>query len=191
MANKKTYTASETLVPIPEIPTTVMNHIYFMANSMIGKSNLVEADRCDIIQELSLAVLKARSRYKPSPERPKGTAFFDSVVDHAMIDMYRKRIRRGQDTPTIPLGDCLDEDEKRTTGSFTPSIDDFEQRMLCQDVREVVAAMSDNLRRICELLMDGHNTNSISHILGIPESTVRTLRIPEIRAIFRSHEIKF
>lgn len=189
MTDMKKYAASETLIPIPEIPTPVMNHIYFLANSMIGKSNLVEADRCDIIQELSLAVLKARPRCKKSEKYPKGTAFFNHVADNAATDIYRWRICRRIDVQSVPLDDCLSAEEKETRDVFVPATDDFEQRMLCYDVREVVAEMPDDLQAICELLMDGHPVNTISCILGIPEPTIRMRRIPQISSFFREHGI--
>ena len=64
MANKRTYTASQTLDPVPEFSNTVMNHIYYVADSMIGRANYVEDDRCDLIQELSLAAWQAMTTYR-------------------------------------------------------------------------------------------------------------------------------
>ena len=87
MANKKTYTASETLEPVPEFSKTVMNHIYYVADTMIGKANYVEDDRCDLIQELSLAAWQAMTTYRQNENAAIDT-YAASVVDGDELDVH-------------------------------------------------------------------------------------------------------
>ena len=184
MANKTKNSASETLKPVPEIPAPVMDHIYYVADTMIGKSNLVEADRCDIIQEMSIAVCRAMALLKPHEKNSTGSAYLNKAVDLTAKNIYRQRIRRHNDTPCLPIEDCVRDEEKGKSAVITPMVDDFDRKILYMDIRVVVANLPDDLRRICELIMDGYTFEQIGEILGIPDATLRIWRMKKIREFF-------
>ena len=189
MANKKN-SASETLKPVPEIPASVMDHIYYVADTMIGKSNLVEADRCDLIQEMSIAVCRAKTLLDANGKSATGSAYLNKAVDLTAKNIYRQRIRKHNDTPCLPIEDCLRDEKKEKSAVITPMIDDSDKKILYMDIRVVVASLPDDLRRICELIMDGHTFEQIGEILGIPDATIRIWRMKKIREIFVRSGIK-
>ena len=127
MANKKN-SASETLKPVPEIPASVMDHIYYVADTMIGKSNLVEADRCDLIQEMSIAVCRAKTLLDANGKSATGSAYLNKAVDLTAKNIYRQRIRKHNDTPCLPIEDCLRDEEKEKSTVITPMIDDSDKK---------------------------------------------------------------
>ena len=186
MANKRTYTASQTLEPVPEFSNTVMKHIYFVADSMIGRANYVEDDRCDLIQELSLVAWRAMSNYRQNENATIDT-YVCRAVDLAAKDMFRTRIRKHLDVPAVSFEECaLDEKHESTL----PAVDDREKIDLCIDVREIVDSMSAKHKKICQLLMDGYNIREISKITGMPETSIRR-RMDEIREIFVRNGIDY
>ena len=186
MANKRTYTASQTLEPVPEFSNTVMKRIYFVADSMIGRANYVEDDRCDLIQELSLVAWRAMSNYRQNENATIDT-YVCRAVDLAAKDMFRTRIRKRLDVPAVSFEECaLDEKHESTL----PVVDDREKIDLCIDVREIVDNMSAKHKKICQLLMDGYNIREISKITGTPETSIRR-RMDEIREIFVQNGINY
>lgn len=179
MANKKTYTASETLDPVPEFSNTVMKRIYFVADSMIGKANLSEDDRCDLIQELSLAAWRAMSTYRQNKNATIDT-YVCRAVDIAAKNLFRNRIRKHLDEPTVSFEECaLDEKHE----SMLPVVDDREKIDLCIDVRETVDSMSAKHKKVCQLLMDGYSIREIAAMTETSASSIRR-RMAEIREIF-------
>lgn len=191
MANKKrTCDASKTLQLIPVIPVTVINHIHYVANNMIGKSNLVEADRADIIQEMTIAVWRAMELLKDKKKFATGNAYLCKAVDLTASQIYRRRIRHKHDTPWIPIEEChTDDDDKKT--AIIPAIDDFDRQILHMDIRVIVNSFPDELRLICELLMQGYSFSKIAERLNLPESTVRIWRMKAIRQAFVRNGINF
>ncbi len=180
MANKRTYTASQTLEPVPEFSKTVMNHIYYVANSMIGKANYVEDDRCDIIQDLSLAAWRAMSTYRETENTTMDT-YVCRAVDITSKTMFRRRIRKGLDIPTISLDELMLDERAE---ALLPQVDDRDVIDLRIDVCNIVDSMPAKLKKICLLLMDGYTFKEIAKITGMSEVSIRLRRLAEIREYF-------
>ena len=187
MANKRTYTASQTLDPVPEFSKTVMNHIYYVADNMIGKSNLVEDDRCDIIQELSLAAWRALSTYRENDKAAIDT-YVCRAVDNAAKNIFRIRMRKHLDEPCLSLEELTSNEAREI---LLPVVDDRETIELRIDVRTVVESLPEELRVICQLIMDGYSFKEIAKITGVPEPTIRIWRMKEIRERFVQSGIDF
>jgi len=184
MADRKQFTASETLIPVPEIPAAVMNHIYYVADSMIGKSNLVEADRCDLIQEMSIAVCRAMTMVKRDGKTTIGTSYLNRAVDLTSKLIYRRRIRNHYDMPFLPIENDSKGKDQDGESAVIPQIEDSDRKILHHDIRAIVATLSDELRIICELIMDGYTFEQIAEKIGISDSAIRLRRMKEIRDIF-------
>lgn len=186
MANKKTYTASETLEPVPEFSKTVMNHIYYVADTMIGKANYVEDDRCDLIQELSLAAWQAMSTYRQNENAAIDT-YVCRAIDIASKNLYRNRIRKNSDIPTVSFEEfALDEKHE----ALLPVVDDRDKIDLAIDVRNVVDSLPADLKEICRLIMAGYSFQEIGKLTGTSKTTI-CRRIPEIRAYFVRNGIDY
>ena len=169
MAIKRTYTASKTLDPVPEIPKRTMNHIYYVADSMIGKAGLVEADRCDLIQELSLAAWHALSIHQDKDGK-------------ASLSTYLSR--KHYDIPFVSLDELLQEEECGRSSAIESAYDEAEKQDRCMDIRLTVESLPEDLRIICRLIMYGYTLKEISVYTGIPEATIRLIRLEQIRTFF-------
>ncbi len=186
MANKRTYTASQTLDPVPEFSNTVMNHIYYVADSMIGRANYVEDDRCDLIQELSLAAWQAMTTYRQN-ENASIDTYVCRAIDIASKNLFRNRIRKNTDVPTVSFEEfALDEKHE----ALLPIVDDRDKIDLAIDVRNVVDSLPADLKEICQLLMAGYSFREIGRLTRTPKTTV-CRRIPEIRAYFIRNGIDY
>lgn len=181
--NKAVVTSS--LVPVPEIPSSVMNHIQYVAAQMIGKSNLHQCDYDDLVQDLSIAVIKAVDNFNSDLGRM--TTYLNLVVDRTSKNIYRKRISAGLDIPSVPISNSEDEDEWHYAECVS---DDLERNILCADVRTVVATLPQLHQQICLSLMDGYSIDKTARRLAMAASTLRDM-LPEIRAVFIRAEIIF
>ena len=67
MANKRTYTASQTLEPVPEFSNTVMKHIYFVAETKGSLHGMelrgVEKAKTDCARKLFDRISDGQVRY--------------------------------------------------------------------------------------------------------------------------------
>ena len=187
MAHKRTYTASQTLEPVPEFSKTVMNHIYYVADNMIGKSNRVQDDRCDIIQELSLAAWRALSTYRENDKAAIDT-YVCRAVDNAAKNIFRIRMRKHLDEPCLSIEELTSNEAREI---LLPVVDDRETIELRIDVRTVVESLPEELSVICQLIMDGYSFKEIAKITGVPEPTIRIWRMKEIRERFVQSGIDF
>jgi hypothetical protein len=147
-----------------------MDHIYYVADTMIGKSNLVEADRLRPHSGNVHSRMRAKTLLDANGKSATGSAYLNKAVELTAKNIYRQRIRKHNDTPCLPIEDCLRDEEKEKSTVITPMIDDSDKKILYMDIRVVVASLPDDLRRICELIMDGHTFEQIGEILGIPDA---------------------
>ena len=184
MLNEKQQEARATLGTTDEINKSVMDHIHYVADRMIGTSGLVDADRQDLIQIFTMAVLKAKNKFRPDSKNPTGTAFFNRVIDCKANDIYRSRSARGLDRQS-----CLIEDMERNVPDDGPAPDellaDSDREQLISDVHQVIATLPENLKRMCELYLAGMSFEAMSKILGVRAVTLRTRWLPKLRDIFR------
>lgn len=184
MLNEKQQEARATLGTTDEINKSVMDHIHYVADRMIGTSGLVDADRQDLIQIFTMAVLKAKSNFRPDSKNPTGTAFFNRVIDCKANDIYRSRSARGLDRQS-----CLIEDMERNVPDDGPAPDellaDSDREQLISDVHQVISTLPENLKRMCELYLTGMSFEAMSKILGVRAVTLRTRWLPKLRDIFR------
>jgi len=183
MANKNSKSASVRNSSVPGIPASVMNHIGFLADRMIGRCNLHDSDRDDIVQEMTIAVLRTIEDFRKTQAAPLAVRYLNKVADNAATEIYRYRIQRGLDTPTQPLETCVDT-------SSEPIGDDAEANIRRRDVRDIVSKMPEDMRIICEMLMDGSSLTEIAAALHVSLSTIRMRRIPKIRRFFTANGIK-
>lgn len=190
MLTRRQRRANKTLKPVPEIPAAVRSHISYVANRMIGKANFVDADLCDLIQILSLEVLNALPKFRPSADCPTGTAFLNRVVDQRARNIYRDRIAAGLDNPTVPIDDIVADSENGGILSECAQAA-YDRNRRLEDIRELVAQMPEDLRNICELLQEGLPLNEIARRVGIAATTLRTRKLPKIKKIFVDAEIFF
>ncbi len=189
MANKKNNAVSAQLNAAPEIPATVMSHINFLADKMIGTSNLAKCDRDDLVQEMCLAVVKAMSTYRKSESSPKGTRYLNRAADITADAIYRYRISRGLDTPAVSIEANMEAEENGEPFVELPAGDDADRQSFLFDIRVIVAGMPDDLGMICRLIMDGYNFSEIARMMNVSEATIRTRRLEQIRRIFIAHGI--
>lgn len=189
MANKRNNAANATLKPVPEIPAAVRNHINFVADKMVGRSNLGKSDRDDIVQELSIAAISALARCRRTESNPCGTRYLNRAVDNTSIDIFRYRISRNLDEPALSVEENAEATENGTPLFDMPAGDDAEQNIRRMDVREAVSRMPEDLRLICALFMAGNTLRAISEITGTPEPTIRLGRFAVIREFFVANGI--
>ena len=183
MANRKNKSADERRSPVPGIPASVMNHINFVADKMIGTCDLHACDRDDLVQELSIIVLRAIDESRKTQDTPLAVRYLNTAVDHSATEIYRRRIIRGLDIPKKPLESCLNTRHE-------PIGDDAETNIRRRDVRDIVSTMPENLRTICDLIMRGYSFASIARALHVSPSSIRMRRIPQIRRFFVENGIK-
>ena len=168
---EKQKVVSAIAAPIPE---EVRKHIEATASAMIGHSNLTQADFQDICQEISLAVVKAAPCYKPS----MGTyyTFAQTIIKRARCRIFRDRIYKKLDVPTMPLDmEVYSDEECELTLLDQYSYQAFEQKQKYEDLRtavnDVVSSLPETPRQICILIMQGYCWNEILKILNITQSS--------------------
>jgi RNA polymerase sigma factor (sigma-70 family) len=184
MLNEKQQEARATLGTTDEINKSVMDHIHYVTDRMIGTSGLVDADRQDLIQIFTMAVLKAKKNFRPDSKNPTGTAFFNRVIDCKANDIYRSRSARGLDRQS-----CLVEDMERHVPEDGPAPDELlaeaDRGQLISDVHTVIDRLPENLKRMCQLHLEGMSFERMAPILGVRAVTLRTRWLPKLREIFR------
>lgn len=182
MANRKNKSADERRSPVPGIPASVMNHINFVADKMIGTSNLHDCDRDDIAQELTIEVLRTIDESRKNQDTPLAVRYLNMVADHAATEIYRRRIIRGLDIPKKPLESCLNT-------KYEPIGDDAEIDIRRRDVRDIVSRMPERLRVVCELIMQGYSMSGAARALHVSFETIRIRRMRQIRRFFMENGI--
>ena len=169
------------------ITPNIQKHIEAVAAGMIGHSNLVPADFPDLCQELSFQVIKAANSY--SPEDGSFYTFAKTVIQKHRDRIFRYRMRRGLDCPTVPL-DAMTKNECNET---IPLVEAVSYRLAREQgledewremVRDVIKSLDPRLQAVCALLMDGKTKNEVCSKLNLsPRSLYRD--IEEIRSAFR------
>ncbi|MGN0880090.1 MAG: RNA polymerase sigma factor [Oligosphaeraceae bacterium] len=167
----------------PEIPTPVWNHAVFVARNMVGTSSIVPADLCDIVQEFCIAVIRALPRIKPDGRDPQGTSYLSCIIDRQSMRIYRQRIRSQVDKPCVRLADYVSRSERDDREACVVLGREEQQFWRREEIGVLVRSMPEELRAVCELLMDGLNTEDIARRLHVSPTTIRTRRMPRIRRI--------
>ena len=161
----------------------VIEHIGHVANRMLRTSNLGESDRADLIQEMSLAVIKAGKSFDPS----KGSlvTFTNCVIERTRKNIYRHRINTRRDVPSIPLVESKEE------GSEGVSLDELllseeseDRKQDLRDVWEIVSTLSGDLRKACDFILVGNSCEKTARLMGIPPTTFRRKILPALRKHF-------
>jgi RNA polymerase sigma factor (sigma-70 family) len=139
-------------------------------------------DQEDLEQELVVHLLVRLQGFEP--ERSSINTFIDRVLDSAVRMELRRahRLKRGQgrrlesldaDTPSGPLRDAVPQDvHSRRTGAT--SVDPREQRIDGDALQLALDSLPDNLRRLCERLMEIGKTRLAAE-LGISTRQVGNL----------------
>ena len=185
MLSRKQLFALKTLKPVPEIPPPVWDHILYVANTMVGHANLVDADMCDIIQRLCLEVIIALPKCRPKDGVQTGTTFLNCVVDRRAKNIFRERMVARIDTPWVPIADCVLASEQGEADAVTALTVDYERSRRISEVHNLVAKLPEELRDICELLQDGLSCEKIAKRCGVAAVTIRTRILPQLQTMFR------
>jgi RNA polymerase sigma factor (sigma-70 family) len=139
-------------------------------------------DQEDLEQELVIHLLVRLQGYEP--ERSSINTFIDRVLDSAVRMELRRahRLKRGHgrrpesldaDTPTGPLRDAVPQDaHSRRTG--TTSADPRDEQTDRDALQSAIDSLPDNLRRLCERLMEIGKTRLAAE-LGISPRQVGNL----------------
>ena len=169
------------------ITPNIQKHIEAVAAGMIGHSNLVPDDFPDLCQELSFQVIKAADSY--SPEDGSFYTFAQTVIHRHRDRIFRYRMRRGLDCPTVSI-DAMTKNECNETIPLVESVSYklAREQELKQEwremVRDVVRSLEPRLQAVCALLMDGKTKKEVCSKLNLsPRSLYRDLE--EIRSAFK------
>ena len=165
------------------------------ARQLARRSDFSESDRQDIEQELVLDLLRRFPNYRP--DRAQRSTFIARIIEHKVATLLeaRRREKRGGHVRTRSLSDQVRDDEgKAVELADTVGEQDYFRRTgqhprqggglcdLCMDVQTVLARLSPEHRRLCDLLQT-MSVAAASRELRIPRGTVYE-DIKKLRAIF-------
>ena len=162
--------------PVTENPITkrIQNHIEAVAKGMIGCSNLGPDDLQDLCQELSFQVIKAAKSY--SPENGSFYTFAQAVVKKHRDRIFRYRMRRGLDCPTVSIDSVSKQHDEMTPSpidsiSLAQSREKELEEERFEKIGKVVEKLDPRLKAICNLLMDGYTKEEICREMHMSSRT--------------------
>ena len=186
--------------PLPQYITTF---IQITARKTIGKYRLTESDRDDLEQQITLEVIRRRSKFDPA--KAKEATFLARVVEHAIADIIAARkadcrdYRREEGSlsqwvlveghlnlfhnSTWSTGADLvtEQDARRHLGRSC--IDPDELRDLAIDMSAAAATLPERLRRVYDQLKELGSARETANAMGLHRSTIYEA-IKEIRKHF-------
>ena len=183
MLTEKQLRENLTITRPPEVPAPVWNHAVYVARNMVGTSSIVPADICDIVQEFCIAVIRAIPKIKPDVRDPQGTTYLSRLIDRQSMRIYRQRIRSQADQPHVQIADYVSKSEKDDREACAVLGKEDPQTWRQEEISALVRAMPGDLKVVCELFMDGLNTEDIARKLNVSPATIRTRRMPRIKKI--------
>jgi RNA polymerase sigma factor (sigma-70 family) len=165
------------------------------AKQLAARAGFTKADRQDLEQEMKLRVWQRLPQFDPS--KAHWNAFVTTIVErHAATILQRaRRTKRFEDNPHVSLSELVEDcdnvlvelaetigpqHKELLTGRYVDTAENLSDLKL--EVEEVVAALPDDLRRLCELLKF-HNVKDAAREMGIPRTTASSM-VARLRAIF-------
>lgn len=165
------------------------------AKQLAARAGFTKADRQDLEQEMKLRVWQRLPQFDPS--KAHWNAFVTTVVErHAATILQRaRRTKRFEDNPHVSLSELVEDcdnvlaelaetigpqHKELLTGRYVDTAENLSDLKL--EVEEVVAALPDDLRQLCELLKF-HNVKDAAREMGIPRTTASSM-VARLRAIF-------
>ncbi len=185
--------------PLPQYVTTL---IQITARKTIGKYCLTESDRDDLEQQITLEVIRRRSKFDPAKAQEK--TFLARVVKHAIADIIAARkaacrdYRREEGSLSQWVlveshsdsfhnewatgAELVTEQDARRHLSKSVS-DPDELRDLAIDMSNAAATLPERLRNVCEHLKELGSAREVANAMGLHRSTIYEA-IKEIRTHF-------
>lgn len=165
------------------------------AKQLAARAGFTKADRQDLEQEMKLRVWQRLPQFDPA--KAHWNAFVTTVVErHAATILQRaRRTKRFEDNPHVSLSELVEDcdnvlvelaetigpqHKELLTGRYVDTAENLSDLKL--EVEEVIAALPDDLRRLCELLKF-HNVKDAAREMGIPRTTASSM-VARLRAIF-------
>jgi RNA polymerase sigma factor (sigma-70 family) len=145
------------------------------ARQLVRRPEFTVCEAEDLEQELTLRILVQLDRFDPT--RSSINTFFARVVNSAVAMLIRERGRIKRNGGEGVQIESLEKMVEKADGSPTPlwatisdqdahrrhqsrPLSDAEAMQLRMDIASVLEQLPSDLRRICEQLMDGSQTNS-------------------------------
>ena len=97
----------------------VVKHVESVARSMIGCSGLTGDDFEDLCQDFYLQIAQAMSKFDPA--RSTISTYACRIVDRRKNRVFRERIAKHEDIPSVPLIESSDEDDDDSVGCGHPT----------------------------------------------------------------------
>lgn len=171
------------------------------AKQLVGRAGFTQADRPDLEQEMTLRVWQALPKFDPA--KAHWNAFVTTIVERhvATILQRARRVKRLEGAIPVSLSeqveDCEDvpfelgatleaRHQELLTGRYVETAENLSDLKL--DLEEVVAGLSQDLRRLCELLKS-HNVTEAARRMGIPRTTASSM-VSRLRAVFAEAGLK-
>lgn len=163
----------------------VIGHVESVARSMIGRSGFCWGDLEDLIQEFYLQITRAADKFDPA--KSTINTYACRVVDRHRNYIFRSRIAKHADIPSIRLVESQDEDDDYGTHVADDLAENsVDKAMLCLDVRAVVATLPEKHRVFCEAVMSGDSFRVAARKAGFATGNmVANYVLPFLRKKFK------
>ena len=179
---------------IDEYAVTLIHH---KARQLARRLGFSESDQEDLEQEMVLDLLTRLPQF--DPKRAKRHTFIARVVEHKIADLLKHRHARKRDSGHRT--ESLREGGPNGAGNISGEIHAVNEGANCKRIGDVyrlqsdrleesldlelaVRALPEDLRGLCELLLQPKTVSEISGDTGIPRPTLYDA-IKKIRARFR------
>ena len=171
---------------VMSIDDYALRHIRHRARQLARTEGFTAQDIEDIQQDLIMDLLERLSKF----DATKATCnmFVTSIIDRKVAAFIRDRNckKRNPRREECSLNECIDDGEGGSIERIQTIAANSNQETtdLALDVEAVINRLSDDLRRLCELL----KTNSITdtaRAMGVPRTTLYTY-IRQLRKVFKA-----
>lgn len=182
-AHKKSET--EKVCPTESNPITpeVRSLIEVFAHETIRFCGFYKSDIEDLCQIYSLAVAKAFSRYDSS--RQNYLAYVRGILSRAKNNIYRTRIRSGNDCITVPIDSLPEESECFIDENTFPPDVQLDRKERIEQINRTFNGLDPIQKKVCILLVEKKKYADIIRQLNLTESQFFHRILPEIQEKFK------
>ena len=176
------------------LPPEVEKYLLGKVRSTAMRYSLSEHDRDDLYQDIYRKVFAERKKFDPLRGSSIST-FLHNKVDWALAEWKRSRGKKKNMrlvlSLDIPLEDLGIGEAESDGESVIDRVESesasraWKHAELEHDVAAVMEKLSPELRRICELLMQGNAFTEINRTIGCSRRHLYTHVIPALRKAFR------